>query len=246
MERLSTRTRPLAKRDTGRSAIYDDPDRRAAHPGGAPLPPHGNHTQDDTHSWVCVAPVCDFEGQIQVSSQRLSFRGTGYHDHNFGQVPLGDVAAWYWARAELRCSDGAVRTAILYYLASNSDPRPAVTEVTVLVFDREGNGAACSDNAVGSEYSPVTNAYGLTHSTIVTAESSPGITLKAAFSALNGTFSEGPFYRRLPAEITASYGSKWTGVGTGIGEVFVPSRLCGPIASRAMWSRIRRRGGKRS
>ena len=63
-------------------------------------------------------------------------------------------AAWYWVRAELGCSDGVARTAILYYLLSNSDSKP---EVTALVFDAGGNGVVCSDNAVGSESSPVTN-----------------------------------------------------------------------------------------
>ena len=57
----------------------------------AALLPYPNRTQDDTHSWVCVAPVCDFEGQIRVNERPITFNGAGYHDHNFGQVPLADV-----------------------------------------------------------------------------------------------------------------------------------------------------------
>ena len=211
----------------------------------AALPSDNKAGREAEHAWICVAPVCAFEGQVQVNAQSVSFNGAGYHDHNFGRVPLGDVAAWYWARAELRCSDGAVRTAILYYLASNSGPKP---EVTALIFDAEGNGVSFSDTVRGTESSPTTNAYGLMHPTVVTAESeqsSPNIALHAVFSAPNGAFSEGPFYRRLPVELTASAEPKWTGVGTGIGEVFVPPRLCGPIASRAMWSRMRRRSIRR-
>ena len=61
-----------------------------------------------------------------------------------------------------------------------------------------------------------------------------------------GTLSEGPFYRRLLLSLRANVqaaGQRTLRIedSEGIGEVFQPARLCGPIVSRAMWSRIRRR-----
>jgi carotenoid 1,2-hydratase len=85
----------------------------------------------------------------------------------------------------------------------------------------------------------------------------------ANWSGEAGVLSEGPFYRRMvtpmhcnewdynpgteilvndeSAYLGGESGFRHIGDGMGIGEVFRPARLCGPIASRAMWSRIRRR-----
>lgn len=206
----------------------------------------GSRNADSTHAWVCVAPVCALTARMQVNARSVSFSGDGYHDHNFGDLPLQEVAAWYWARTRLACDDGMARTAILYHLSAYSSPVP---QVAALIFDAKGEPVLFEENAVGVESAPLTNAYGLTHPTTVSATSdtgAAGVVLSAAFSFLGGTFSEGPFYRRLPVQISVSAGSMglspaWTGTGEGIGEIFVPSRLCGPIASRAIWSRIRRR-----
>ncbi|MBC8102800.1 MAG: hypothetical protein H7Z41_09460 [Cytophagales bacterium] len=215
---------------------------------GDNLSPEGDSMREATHAWVCTAPVCALNARIQINhSSPISFRGAGYHDHNFGTLPLRDVAAWYWARGQVDSGDGLPRSVILYYVSEISQPVP---RVTALLFDAQGGCIACNANAIGSKESPVTNAYGLTHPVTVTAASvypSPGVTVTATFLPEAGPFSEGPFYRRLPVKLEAAWGGSdtgaaaWTGTGTGIGEVFVPSRLCGPIASRAMWSRIRRR-----
>jgi carotenoid 1,2-hydratase len=198
----------------------------------------GGQANDGTHAWVCVAPVCAMTAQIRLGTRTVSFEGEGYHDHNFGTLPLREVAAWYWARSTLLCSDGVSRTAILYYLLSNQS---SDAETVMLMFDAEGNNIPCSESIVGYHLSPQTNAYGLTHASIVKADSRQGEQITMTFTPKEGTLSEGPFYRRLPVEMTARFGTEWTGKGNGIGEIFVPSRLCGPIASRAMWSRIRRR-----
>ncbi len=54
--------------------------------------------------------------------------------------------------------------------------------------------------------------------------------------------------RRFPLAFRAacrqSEDTLWRGAGIGIGEFFRPDRLCGPIVTRAMWSRIRRRDAK--
>ena len=48
-------------------------------------------------------------------------------------------------------------------------------------------------------------------------------------------------FPNLTAAQTVGARMLWSGEGQGVGEFFEPARLCGPIVSRAMWSRIRRR-----
>lgn len=66
-------------------------------------------------------------------------------------------------------------------------------------------------------------------------------------SMARGYLLAGPFYQRMAAEVdcqapktTESAMIGWR--GWGIGEVFEPARLCHPLWSQLMWTRIRRRG----
>lgn len=62
--------------------------------------------RDETHNWNLVAPRADVSGRVRVTSgggreiDKVQFRGTGYHDHNFDSRWLPDaVADWQWGRA---------------------------------------------------------------------------------------------------------------------------------------------------
>lgn len=71
-----------------------------------PLDPAGRH------HWWPVAPLSEIE--VALDRPSLRFRGSGYHDTNFGREPLErGFSTWDWSRAEL--PEG---TAVLY------DPRP--------------------------------------------------------------------------------------------------------------------------
>ena len=60
------------------------------------------------HVWRPVAPFSRIEAVFE--SPRLSWSGIGYHDSNWGEVPLEDsFESWVWSRAAMR--DGA---AIIY------------------------------------------------------------------------------------------------------------------------------------
>jgi carotenoid 1,2-hydratase len=60
------------------------------------------------HRWWAIAPRARIE--VELDAPRLRFRGSGYHDSNFGDGPLeGDFHDWWWSRAEL-----ASGTAVLY------------------------------------------------------------------------------------------------------------------------------------
>lgn len=62
-------------------------------------------SRDQTHNWNLVAPRADVSGRVRVTSSggreidKVHFRGTGYHDHNFDSRWLPDVVAdWQWGR----------------------------------------------------------------------------------------------------------------------------------------------------
>lgn len=213
------------------------------------LSPMGDDSAD--HTWVCVAPVCRAEGTLAPpSGQKVAFSGSGYHDHNFGRLPFTDTGSWYWGRAPLVCDDGKMRTGVFYALRGHG----GAEQITLLTFDEHGGALAGTAAPVAAAAPaltrPVRSAYGLRHATVLNSAvtTATPLRLQAVLHPERGAFSEGPFYRRLPLTLEARAEQNnerlWTGTGEGIGEVFRPAGLCGPVASRAMWSRIRRRNPK--
>lgn len=60
------------------------------------------------HHWCPVAPRCRVE--VELSAPNMRFSGTGYHDLNYGNEPLGaGFDRWHWAR-----SHSATRSRIRY------------------------------------------------------------------------------------------------------------------------------------
>lgn len=62
--------------------------------------------REHNHQWLLLAPRADVEGSVSIDStdgkgdRRIEFRGTGYHDHNLGSMPMHEyVSRWYWGRA---------------------------------------------------------------------------------------------------------------------------------------------------
>ncbi|MGC4031742.1 MAG: hypothetical protein QM754_08415 [Tepidisphaeraceae bacterium] len=58
------------------------------------------------HHWVIANPVCEVAGEVKVTGadgsaiETITFRGRGYHDHNYGTAPLGPgLKNWAWGRA---------------------------------------------------------------------------------------------------------------------------------------------------
>ncbi len=72
------------------------------------------------HSWVLASPSNSVAGDFEIfdgsKTERVSFNGRGYHDHNFGRVPMSaDIHSWYWGRAHSRDLD------LVYYTISYKD-----------------------------------------------------------------------------------------------------------------------------
>lgn len=52
--------------------------------------------------WLPSIPFGTVEGNLAYEGQSHAVRGTGYHDHNWGNVALNDVLShWFWGRAHL-------------------------------------------------------------------------------------------------------------------------------------------------
>jgi len=59
------------------------------------------------HQWVIANPMCDVTGQIITGAASepvvQTFSGRGYHDHNYGDAPIGPgLKRWMWGRVLLR------------------------------------------------------------------------------------------------------------------------------------------------
>jgi hypothetical protein len=57
---------------------------------------------DHYFAWLPAMPFGSVEGTLTYDGKTHSVKGTGYHDHNWGNVGLSDVLDhWYWGRARL-------------------------------------------------------------------------------------------------------------------------------------------------
>jgi carotenoid 1,2-hydratase len=191
-------------------------------PKGAPLlhPPLGEAS--DPHTWVCVAPVCAMEARVTRAGQPIVFRGHGYHDHNFGQLPWHDVAIWYWGEAQYRNQ----RTVFYCTEYTNSQSES-------LFLRGEADSWEIATDFPWEVARPTANRFGLSHQKSLRLSPSHQSPYAVLYDEAQGSLSNGPFYRRLAVVIEGD---------TGIGEVFCPQRLVHPLWSWLMWTRIRRRG----
>jgi len=57
---------------------------------------------DNYFAWLPSIPYGTVEGTLTYDGRTHEVKGTGYHDHNWGNVGLNDVMDhWYWGRAHL-------------------------------------------------------------------------------------------------------------------------------------------------
>jgi hypothetical protein len=53
-------------------------------------------------AWLPAIPFGSVEGTLNYDGETRKVKGTGYHDHNWGNVSLAEVMDhWYWGRAQL-------------------------------------------------------------------------------------------------------------------------------------------------
>ncbi|MBQ8206681.1 MAG: hypothetical protein IJZ77_04390 [Bacilli bacterium] len=53
-------------------------------------------------SWLPSVPEGKVEGSIEVNGKQYQLKGTGYHDHNWGNIPMFFLMHhWYWGRGKI-------------------------------------------------------------------------------------------------------------------------------------------------
>lgn len=53
----------------------------------------------EKHGWLVPCPRAAVEGTLYVGDQAMPVKGTGYHDHNWGNVQMEDsFHRWFWGR----------------------------------------------------------------------------------------------------------------------------------------------------
>ncbi|QDG94687.1 carotenoid 1,2-hydratase (plasmid) [Rhizobium sp. NIBRBAC000502774] len=53
-------------------------------------------------SWFCAVPGASVSGQLSIKGESIEVEGNGYHDHNWGNVPMDEILSdWLWGRAEV-------------------------------------------------------------------------------------------------------------------------------------------------
>ncbi|WP_301124962.1 hydroxyneurosporene dehydrogenase [Streptomyces cacaoi] len=88
---------------------------------------------DRLFAWLPAIPQGEVSGSYTVDGETRPARGTGYHDHNWGHVPLPSVINdWYWARGQA----GPYAT-IATYITATAEFAHATIPIFLLTRDGE-------------------------------------------------------------------------------------------------------------
>ena len=186
---------------------------------------------DRQHSWLPSAPFCRVSGRIELrethnpGSEVIAFTGTGYHDHNWGQLPFdASIKDWYWARAAL----GGESSVILYHVQPHQGPPVS----HLLLFER-GRLTRYDPQATVRLSRPVWNGFGTGYKSQLSAA---GAGLEAVFH-FQTRLDSAPFYvRALCCADVQREGRREQ--GQGMGEYLRPRLMSWPLVASAMKARI--------
>lgn len=187
---------------------------------------------ESSHWWLPAAPVCRVSGRIALraahnpGAEEIMFRGTGYHDHNWGRLPFAaEIRDWYWARAALN----GERAAILYHVR----PRHGAKAVSHFLLFEQGRIVQHDPAPRVSLFRPAVNAFGTLYATRLEVVSSE-CSVRFEFGA---RLDSAPFYVRALCAATMSGDGK-AETGHGIGEYLRPRMMSWPLVASAMKARV--------
>jgi hypothetical protein len=72
-------------------------------PSWRPASGHIYFGEQDEHlfAWLCAVPQGEVSVDLNVRGKKEHLQGVGYHDHNWGDVSMGElINHWYWGRAQ--------------------------------------------------------------------------------------------------------------------------------------------------
>lgn len=66
-------------------------------------PGTGRWEAGDRHfSWFCPVPGADVACKLFIGGETIELKGNGYHDHNWGNVPMDQILSdWLWGRGQV-------------------------------------------------------------------------------------------------------------------------------------------------
>lgn len=92
--------------------------------------PYTSEGTDTPMPWTVAVPSGDIEGELYKDGETIQVKGTGYHDHNWGEKSLaGMVKNWYWGKVH------SPDISVDYSVIMNFDD--TILQTGALVTDRE-------------------------------------------------------------------------------------------------------------
>jgi len=197
-----------------------------------------NHGEVPLHQWLLSVPKADVQGSISITEQQsgklrtIPVRAIGYHDHNFGAVPMQEyISRWYWGRAFSDAFD-------LIYYANYFRSNEYQPLTLLLLHDNERETATIYDTVKICESNFRKGFFSPRHSM--------NLALKEdrVFLEIHNdrVLDAGPFYLRFSSEISLQVDGRNIEGIRGISEFLDPVRLQSKFMRFFTRSRIWRDG----
>ncbi|NTW70222.1 MAG: carotenoid 1,2-hydratase [Chlorobiaceae bacterium] len=197
-----------------------------------------NHGEVPLHQWLLRVPRADVEGSITITEEQtgrqrtIPVTATGYHDHNFGAVPMQEyISRWYWGRAFSDSYD------LIYYVIyfRNNKYQPLTL---LLLHDNERETSTVYDTVTFCESNFRKGFFSPLHSMDL-ALKDDRVFLKIHNDKV---LDAGPFYLRFSSEISLQVDGRNIDGISGISEFLNPVRLQSKFMRFFTRSRIWRDG----
>ncbi|TVR16233.1 MAG: hypothetical protein EA391_08485 [Balneolaceae bacterium] len=168
---------------------------------------------DSAHRWNLIQPKATVTGELQLSgslAENIPFKGTGYHDHNFGSEPMKDTFdEWYWGRYHLGNA-----TLIYYLMRVNNN-----WEKKAWLLSEVGEVRYIPDDGITFDQNQL-SLFALSSARVLKFENGDF----NAHLQLDRLTDNGPFYQRFEGRIIATIGDKAV-QSRGISEYIKPKRI---------------------
>ncbi|MEX0844047.1 MAG: hypothetical protein WD022_02155 [Balneolaceae bacterium] len=181
----------------------------------------------EMHCWNLLLPDMEFETKLNVTGksgeEEFNIYGSGYHDHNTGNEPMGDsFKDWYWGRYHFG------DLTLIYYLMNKRD---GSQQFEAWIIDSENQRVVESlDEVKLNFYSR--NLFGMKSARKIELDGSQA----SVIIQCNTKIDDGPFYQRFYGDSIIKYNTQ-VYAAHGISEYLYPEN----IYKRLFWPLVHMR-----